>query len=268
MRSADAIHSRLYAGYVRHRRFGAKPHRFRYAMYWCYLDLAELPQLFDRHWLWSARRPNLAYWRRSDYLGDPAVPLDQAVRACIAERLGRAPTGPIRMLTQVRHFGYCFNPVTVYYCHDEAGRLDTIVAEITNTPWRERHRHILPDGQNVGSETTRRFRFGKEFHISPFFDQDYDCDWRFGVPGDQLAVHMENRRQGELAFDATFTAKAKPITSASLAWALARFPFATGQIILGIYWQALRLKLKGVPYVPHPGKISPPRPAAPLFPGA
>src|SRR5688500_4198941 len=165
--------SALYTGWIRHRRFGPAKNEFRYRIFMSYLDLAELPALFDRRWLWSARGPALAWFRREDFLGPQDVPLDEAVRAVVQERTGLAPRGPIRLLTQLRFFGYSFNPVSFYYVFGEDSRLETIVAEITNTPWKERHVYVLPitGAARVGSHAWR-FGFAKEFHVSPFMPMD------------------------------------------------------------------------------------------------
>ncbi len=131
------LHSAIYTGWVRHRRHAPKALAFRYPLFLMYLDLGELDQVFTRRWLWSVGRRNLAEFRRSDYLGDPAQPLDEAVRDRVQQHTGERPLGSVRMLTHLRYFGHCFNPVTFYYCHDAQQRLHSIVAEITNTPWRQ-----------------------------------------------------------------------------------------------------------------------------------
>jgi uncharacterized protein len=167
------MHSRIYKGWVRHRRLAPSPHQFSYRIFMLYLDLAELPQAFDRVPLWSARRRAPARFKREDYLGPTDVPLDQAVRDLVEARLARRPRGPIRLLTHARYFGYCFNPVSFYYCFDEAGEhLDAIVAEITNTPWGERHAYVLDAAADAGR--LKRFAFDKHFHVSPFQTPVYD----------------------------------------------------------------------------------------------
>jgi DUF1365 family protein len=220
-----------------------------------WIDLAELDEVFRGRWFWSTRRPALAWLRRSDYLGDADVPLDQAVRDRVERETGRRPAGPVRLLTHLRTFGHCFNPVSFYYCYDAAGtRVETIVAEITNTPWKERHAYVLPVDPAQPPGGPMRFQVGKVFHVSPFMPMDLDYDWRFTQPGARLAVHMSNHRAGEKLFDATLALERHEITGTSLARALARHPFATLHVVIAIHWQALRLWLKRVPFHVHPSK--------------
>ncbi len=238
----------LYIGSLRHRRLAPRPHAFQYRLFMAYLDLAELDEVFRGRWLWSARRPALAWFKRADYLGDAALPLDEAVREKVWRETGVRPRGPIRLLTHLRMFGHCFNPVSFYYCFDARGeRVETVVAEITNTPWKERHAYVLPvRGGDM------RFRFGKSFHVSPFMPMAQQYDWRFGAPGERLAVHMENLDERGKVFDATLALERREISPAALAGALARHPFLTLQVLGAIHWQALWLWAKRVPVHAHP----------------
>jgi DUF1365 family protein len=247
------MQSALYPGRLSHRRRGPVPHVFDYAVCHVWIDLAELDTVFARRWFWSTRRPALAWLRRADYLGDPAVPLDLAVRDRVEAETGRRPTGPIRLLTHLRSFGHCFNPVSFYYCYDERGRdIEAVLADITNTPWGERHAYVLPASAAERRGDTLRFRFAKRFHVSPFMPMDQDYDWTFTTPGDCLGVRMVNRRRGERVFDVALNLERQEITGRSLAWALARYPFATLNIVRRIYWQALRLWCKRIPFHAHP----------------
>lgn len=244
---------------MRHRRFAPVANAFSYSVFMMYLDLAELGAVFRGRWLWSARRPAPAWLKREDHLGDPSAPLDEAVRDLVAGRTGRRPAGPIRLLTHLRYFGYCFNPVSFFYCFDAAGRrVETIVAEVRNTPWLERHCYVLDRGANEGTPERQRYRFRKGFHVSPFMGMDVDYDWRFTEPGERLLVHMDNRRMGERFFDATMALKRRPIDGPALAGVLLRHPLMTWKVTAAIYWQALRLWWKRCPFHPHPAKAGNP----------
>lgn len=267
----------VYVGTVQHARHAPRPHRFRYRLFQLYLDLDELPTLFDGRWLWSHERWNVASFRRRHYLGaSSGTSLKDAVRARVQEETGSPPpAGPVRVLTHLAFFGYCFNPVSFYYLFEEDGEtLHSVVAEITNTPWKERFQYVL-----VASTAKRRgewltWSFDKRFHVSPFFDMDHRYLWSFTPPGDRLGVSMENRvpaereagsedpqdfdRHFDRVFDVALELERRPLTGAELRRCLVRHPFMTGKVHGAIYWQALRLWLKRTPFFTHPDS----RPAA------
>jgi len=254
---SQALASCIYEGWVRHRRHAPHPHAFRYRIYLMYLDLAELDRVFAGRLLWSVNRRNLASFRRSDYLGDPATPLDAAVRARIRAACGRAPTGPIRLLTHLRTFGHCFNPVSFYYCYAEDGTtLDTIVAEITNTPWKERHSYVLPVAQAQRHGRALRWDFAKTFHVSPFLPLRRDYSWRFVAPDQALRVHMDVLDAGRRDFDATLVLERRPLTGANLARALLRYPAMTLRVVAAIHWQAFLIFLRHNPVYDHPSRAN------------
>jgi len=247
--------SAIYAGLVRHRRMTPVVHHFTYRMFMMYLDLAELPSVFQGRWFWSVRRTALARFRREDHVGDPAVPLDQTVRELVNRETGIRPDGPIRLLTQLRYFGYVFNPVSFYYCFNKDDtEVETIVAEVNNTPWGERHCYVLPQSRDQGVSPHHRYQPAKEMHVSPFMPMDVDYDWRFKTPTDALTVHMETARKGSKIFDATLVLDREEISAGSLARVLLAFPLMTLRIILAIHWQALKLWIKGAPVHDHPQK--------------
>jgi uncharacterized protein len=255
--------SALYEGTVRHRRFAVRATEFTHRLTLAYIDLGELPGLLGG--MLAQRRPGPVRFRRADYLGDPGMPLDEAVRALVAQRTGAAPDGPVRVLTSLRSFGHCFNPVSFYYCHDAAGHLAALVAEVTNTPWGERHAYVLaaeasagvPEGDASGagipSGGILRGSAAKQLHVSPFMPLHQDYEIRATTPGPTLSVRIESRQDGAAAFDATLRLHRRPLTRATLADATGRHPAATLRVLALIYGHALGLWLRGVPLHPHRG---------------
>jgi DUF1365 family protein len=239
----------IYEGTIRHRRFEASRYEFRHRLALAYVDLDELPQLLDGRLM--ARWPGLLRFRRRDYLGDPAISLERAVHDAVESKTGVRPYGSVRVLTQLRSFGHCFNPVSFYYCLDPAGeQLEAVVGEVTNTPWGERHSYVLcaePDA--LGALTGE---FDKALHVSPFMGMDHRYLWRVSPPGQTLTVHIESRRGKCLSFDATLALRRRELSPASVAGVTARYPLATVRVLALIYAHALRLRLKGVSTHPHP----------------
>lgn len=244
----------IYFGDVRHRRFAPAPNQFRYRLYLLYLNLAELPDVLDPFLLWSARRAAPAWFRRADYHGPQAEDLAACVRRTVATELGFRPEGPICLLTHLRYWGYVFNPVSLYYCFTpDGGQLDAILAEVTNTPWGERHTYCLNcRAQQDRAGTFYRFRFAKEFHVSPFMPMDVTYQWQLSPPGDRLSAHISDTIAGKKVFDATLALERRELGSAALARALCGYPLMTLKVVAAIHWQAIRIYLKKVPFHPHP----------------
>ncbi len=246
-------HSAIYTGWVRHRRHLPHPHGFRYRLFQVYLDLEELPRLFDRRWFWSSESFNLASFRRTDYLGPTDMPLIDAVRARIRQVTGEQIDGPIRLLTHLRYFGYINNPVSFYYCFERDGQtLRHIIAEITNTPWGERHQYVLPLAQARQHGNAWHFGFDKAFHVSPFLPMGLRYDWRFEPPGPELRIHMNVSRVEERQFDATLVLQRRPWNGSELAKALICYPWMTLTVLRAIYWQAFLIRCKRNPFYAHP----------------
>ncbi len=239
------LRSALYEGRVVHHRHTPIDHRFAYRIAVVLLDLAEVDAVCALHPLWSAERSNAVSFRRRDHLGDPAEPLDGAVRDLVASRTGIRPTGPVAVLTQLRTWGWLFNPITTYYCYDPTGStVETVVVEVTNTPWHERTAYVLPG--------TGRHDVAKAMHVSPFLPMDLTHRFSVGVPGDHLTLAVDDVQGDESVFGATMALTRVPATRRSLGRLLWRFPLMTLRVSWGIYRQALVLRARGVPFHRHP----------------
>ena len=246
--------SRLYEGTVRHRRHSPRNHEFQYRVFMPYICLDELPGIFADMPLWSATGSALGAFRRSDFLGDPERPLQDEVRRRIFEETGAVHTGPIYLLANLRYFGHVMNPIACYYCFNEdESRLEYLIAEVNNTPWDERHSYVL---EGPSGREWLHTQFDKQFHVSPFNPMDMRYHWRSSTPDRRLILHMENTHNSEKVFDATLSLAAQPMTAKNLNMQLLRYPFMTIKVGLAIYWQALRLFLKGIPVYSHTQKHS------------
>lgn len=248
------MHSAIYAGQLDHRRHLPRRHVFRYGLFMVLLDLDELDTVFAGRWLWSTTRRAVARFDRRDHLGDPGVALATAVRDLVAQRTGTRSAGPIRLLTQLRYFGYVFNPVSFYFCFDADGRgVTAIVAEVNNTPWGERHCYVVVP-EREGDWLVART--DKVMHVSPFQPMALQYEWRFQVGGGPWRIAMALRPRGEPSalpvFHALMALERRAITGHSLATTLLRFPWMTLKVIAAIHWEALRLWAKRVPVHDHP----------------
>jgi DUF1365 family protein len=215
------------------------------------VDLDEVDALCRLHPLWSAHHPAPVRFRREDYLGPPSVPLDVAVRDLVEDRTGTRPTGPIAVLTNPRTWGWLFNPISCYFCFDAAGdAVEAMVAEVTNTPWHERHAYV------VGGPGEHRM--DKVLHVSPFLPMEQTYRLTYTAPGDELRVHFTVEGADGPALAAGMVLRRRPATRRSLG-AVLRFP-ARGTVgtSAGIYRQALALRRAGATFHPHPRR----RPAA------
>lgn len=223
--------------------------------------------------MWPAIR-----FERSDYLdGGTSVPLGDAIRHLVEVRTGHAPNGRVLTLTQLRANGYVFNPITVHYClaagtqPDGSERIDVVVLEVTNTPWKERHWYVIDARPGAVADHDRsvsvavtdergriRSEFAKAMHVSPFLEMESVYRFTAMPPDDRLWFRLESieSHDGEdvKVFDADLSLKRLPLTAQSLRAQVRRHPFQTVRVWSGIHLNAARLALKRVPFVRHPDR--------------
>jgi uncharacterized protein len=245
------VNSAIYEGTIEHRRLGPVRHEFSYPVWMAYLDLAELPEALDRHPLWSARRPAPLRVRRRDYFERPELPLGEEVRRLVRERTGSDARGPVRLLTTPRFLGAGFNPVSfMYVFSDDGGDLEALVAEVTNTPWGDRHRYVVRAADGTVDAT-----LDKRMHVSPFMPMEQTYRLRAGRPGERLRVTITSQEGGTTAFAASLDLRHRPLDRATLTWMVVARPPQSPATLARIYLNAVRLKLKGATYHRRPGRF-------------
>lgn len=254
--------SALALGTVFHRRQWPMEHAFAYRTGWLLLDTREGSSLLDRGWWCGFSRPGLMRYHRADFLagptGDRTGQLDAAVRDRVEQATGTRPLGAIQILTNLRMAGHCFNPVSFYFCRDQAGSVQVIVAEITNTPWGDRFAYVLSPVDNRGTTVDHRYSFAKAFHVSPFQPMEQQYSWRFRFSPSRVAIHMVTHQTIEgserQVFEASLAVALTPATPGRLFRHVVAWPFMAVRILYAIYRQALTLWWKRAPFSTHPAK--------------
>lgn len=257
-RTADSA-SAIFVGKIGHSRFAPKRRSFSYPVYMTYLDLSELESgggsgLFGGSRLFSTRHWAPLQFRRQDFYGDSFRPLSAEIRDLVERETGTRPNGPIRLLANLRTFGYQFNPIAVYYCFDASGeRLSHVVADVTNIPYRESHAYVfsaLAGGHEVDGTAE------KQMHVSPFLEMDYTYRLRTGVPTDELGLLVSNSRDGAVEFSAALRLRRRPASAGQLRRTVMRFPAIAISVTAKIFWQALKMKLQGYRWYGHQARRS------------
>lgn len=240
--------ARVLTGTVWHQRSAPRDHRFSYRMWWADLDLDRLDETIASHRALSSHRLWPLRFKRSDYMGQSERPLAESVRDLVAERTGERPDGPIRLLGHLRTFGWCFNPIVVYLCHDTAGELRWVVCDVTNTPWKERHQYVMA----ATDDGLRDHVEPKMLHVSPFMPMDQRYRFNLSDDDSRFRLRIDTIDDGTEPFSAGVELDASPMSDRSLLGAMVTHPLLTARVTLGIHAQALRLWQRGVPVVRHP----------------
>ena len=248
------MESALYTGTLRHRRFEPARHEFSYPIFMAFLDIDRLDELLKISPFTSRNRFNWAAFCDRDHFGDQSRSLRERLRADAAAEGLDLPKGPIFLLTHLRYLGYTFNPISLFYCCNEAGDLHTVLAEVNST-FGESHNYWLSGSNRVPGGPDHIYRCPKRMHVSPFMPMELDYRFTLPAPGDHLVAHMNTLAGEHSNFDATLSLERRPWSAASLHRSLLRFPWMTLQVITAIHWQAARLYLKKVPVFTHPDRI-------------
>ncbi|MFT7218950.1 MAG: DUF1365 family protein [Candidatus Azotimanducaceae bacterium] len=247
-------------GVLRHARRLPKQHQFSYRVFMLCVDLDQLEQTIGSNRWISLERFNLLSYRRGDFAGDKDQPLSEHIRQLVEQHSGQRPSGPVRLLANFACLGYSLNPITIYWCHDRKDKLTHMVGSVTSTPWGQRQDYVfsVPDNRDGRFELHNN----KQLHVSPFMNMDMQYHWKIRYQPDQpigqagISVRIEAIEKGQPMFTAALSLTPQPLTSRSLLHALVRHPMMTGRVLIAIYWQALRLWRKHIPYIPHPDKSS------------
>ncbi len=256
----------VYTGWLRHRRTAPVEHAFTYPLFMVLLDIDRIPELMSASRYTSHNRWNWASFHDADHFGDASMPLRDRLAGDAAARGLSLPDGPVLLLTHMRYLGYCFNPVSFYYCHDADGQLRLILAEVNNTFGGSHNYWLTPDdGSAPASQTTGaplfRAAAAKSLYVSPFMPPDMQYAFAFSQPGPTLVAHMALEQDGEPpvrhGFDATLRLQFTPWSHTAITRALFRHPVMTVKVMAGIHWEALMLWSKGLRIVPRPSTSIP-----------
>jgi len=241
----------IYRGALRHRRFQPTQHEFTYPVFMVFLNVDTIAETMQGVRFGGYNRFNWASFQERDHFGDPSLSLRARLERDASAQGIALPDGPIYLLTNLRYLGYCFNPISIFFCYPRAGGAPMVVAEVNNT-FGETKLYWLGPHNAVPAQNSLHFRCAKDLHVSPFMDMALDYDFVLTEPAERLVVQINTLEGGHSFFDATLTMQREDWTSANLTASLMRQPWLTAKIIAAIHWEAVRLWWKGTPFFPHP----------------
>jgi DUF1365 family protein len=235
----------LLTGKVMHERLRPKHHRFTYPVFYVRCDLDRLASL-GSGWFGIDRWRPLSLYRRDHGPRD-----GRELATWMREQLSAAgveeANGRIWLQAFPRVFGYAFNPVSFWFCHDRDGRLRALLAEVRNT-FGERHSYLLSANGNAPIAANTRLMCRKVLHVSPFCRVEGGYAFRVREASNSASVSIDYHDADGLLIRTALGGRLTPLTRASALAALLRQPLLTVGVIARIHWQALRLALKKVPF--------------------
>lgn len=245
--------SALYRGVVTHWRLRPRQHRLRYRVFWLLLDLDERDAAPRRLRLLSRGRFNLLSFHDRDYGDGSQTDLREQVETLLTRHGVEIGGGAVQLLTMPRVLGYVFNPISLYYCHADDGRLAAMIYEVTST-FGERHSYVIPVDPDAGDAVRQGAR--KALHVSPFMGMDMDYAFRGRAPGERIDLTIDGMDREGLLLRAVMTGRRHALTDRAILSAAMAVPLMTLKVIAGIHWEALKLWLKGVRLHPAPTRHS------------
>ncbi len=229
-----------------HHRLEPLKNRFVYRIFMFHIDLDELDMLDSSLKLFSRNRFNVFSFRDTDHLRFGKGTAKENLLEYLSRNGIAIPGGKVVLVTNLRMFGYVFNPVSFYYCYDAAGNPVCAVPEVGNTFGELKPYLLRPEDRNEGGF---RKSIEKFFYVSPFMDLDTTFDFNLGLPGEKLRVTIDDHKAGKRIFVSSVNGVRKELTDGRLLWYVIRFPFITLQVIGLIHWQALKLYLRKLPFL-------------------
>ncbi|MDW5313629.1 DUF1365 domain-containing protein [Rhizobium sp. PL01] len=241
----------LYAGQIMHQRMKPVGHRFSYDVFSLMIDLDRLDEADGMSKVFSVNRRNLLSFHEKDHSGDRAVPLRAYIDALLAKNGLTMRPARVLLVCYPRILGLVFNPLAVYYAYGDNGALSAMIYEVRNT-FGERHTYVCPIGPDDVSDAGVRQQCDKQFHVSPFIPMAMHYQFRMLPPGEEIRWRiLETDKDGPL-LAATFSGVRVSLKTGKILRLVARIPHLTLKIVAGIHWEALKLWIKGVRYIPRP----------------